>query len=576
MRLRPVRLSSVPQPESCPRRRSIACSIATGAACVTSAVTVFAARAQELIRSIPSTGFPAPTLTMSVDGCGDVDYDSVDDVIVGVTSTLGEGVVKVVSGRTGVVVHKLFDPAIGLFGSKVVGLGEIDGDGRMDFGIVGQGTTALSSVVRVVSGGSGADFLTYVTAPGGSDLAAVGDINGDLFADVFVYSTASTMVGQRAIRYGLSLNTGRVINEAGEVAGLGDLNGDGRGEYAVALAGPPGRVLVFSGATGTLLRLIGDPGPGSGLFAQSVAAAGDIDDDGYSDMLVGEPLYDGIAVDCGRVLVFSGHDGSLLRAHEGVLPNGMLGDRGRLDGCGDADGDGRADYVLGRPEENGGVGVAEVYSGRTGLVLYSVGGDAPGDHFGLAVAGAGDTTYDRLGEIIVASLDGDRAAVYGYTRAGVQYCFGDGNGTPCPCANLTLPGQNAGCMNSRNYGGTLVSVGNASVSADTLRLFAAHMPGGSTCLFLQATQDGGGTGVLWGDGLLCLGGDFVRLGTRTVDNQSHAVMGFETGTLPLSIRGQIPPAGGTYHYQARYRNSAPFCSRATFNTTAGLRIDWFP
>jgi len=49
---------------------------------------------------------------------------------------------------------------------------------------------------------------------------------------------------------------------------------------------------------------------------------------------------------------------------------------------------------------------------------------------------------------------------------------------------------------------------------------------------------------------------------------------FNEGDTPISIRGQIPATGGAYYYQARYRNSAQFCSSETFNTTAGLRIDW--
>lgn len=533
---------------------------------------------QVLLRSWPSTTFPPSTSGMSVDACGDVDHDDVDDVILGVTAPGGGGLVQVLSSRTGLVLHKLVNVNAGCFGAKVVGLGEIDGDGRADFGIVATGLApSLPSEVRIVSGGTGLDLMELLSPVGGSDLAAVGDVNSDAYSDVYVFSAGSTQIGPRAIHYGLSLATGRVIPDQGEVAGLGDLTGDGVSDYAIALATPTGRVIVYSGATGAFVRTIPDPGPGGGLFAQSLAAAGDVNGDHVVDLLVGEPLYDGIAVDCGRVLVFSGADGAVLFTLEGALANEQLGDRGRLDGAGDVDGDQHADLVLGRPDAAGGAGAAEVWSGRTAQLLFSVTGDTPTDRFGLAVSGAGDTNYDELGDIVVASLEGDRVATYALARTGTAYCFGDGSGTGCPCANFSLPGQSAGCQNSRTAGSTLAAVGEASVANDTLRLFAGHMPGGSTIVFLQATQDDGGTGELFGDGLLCLGGAFLRLGMRTIGHDGNVALGMDIpGSPSIAQRGQLPATGGTRYYQGRYRNSANYCTPATFNTTSAIRIDWTP
>ncbi|MBK7875881.1 MAG: FG-GAP repeat protein [Planctomycetes bacterium] len=533
---------------------------------------------QVLVRSLPGSAFPGTTEGMSVDGCGDVDHDDVDDVIVGVTTPGGGGVVLVLSSRTGLVLHKLSNTSVGGFGAKVAGLGEIDGDGRADFGIVASGLApSLPSQVRIVSGGTGLDLMDLLSPAGGSDLAAVGDVNSDAFSDVYVFAAGNTSLGPRAIHYGLSLATGRVIQDQGEVAGLGDLTGDGVSDYAIALASPVGRVLLYSGATGAFLRMIADPGAGGGLFAQSVAPAGDVNADHVADLLVGEPLYDGLATDCGRVFVLSGADGSVLCTIEGSIANEQLGDRGRLDGAGDVDGDGCADFVLGRPDAAGGAGSAEVWSGRTGQLLFAVTGDTPQDRFGLAVSGAGDANFDELGDIVVASLEGERVGIYRIDRAGVPYCFGDGAWTGCPCANFSLPGQEAGCQNSRNAGATLAAVGTPSVANDTVRFLGGHMPGGSTVVFFQATDTDGGTGELFGDGLLCLGGTFLRLGTRTIGNQGTVAFGADVPASPtIAYRGQVPATGGTRYYQARYRNSANFCSPATFNTTSALRLDWVP
>ncbi|MFO1009508.1 MAG: VCBS repeat-containing protein [Planctomycetota bacterium] len=545
---------------------------------LTLAVLTAPASAQVLLRTWPNVVYPQTTVGMSVDACGDVDHDDVDDVILGVTSAGGGGTVYVVSSRTGALLHQLTNTSVGYFGAKVVGLGEVDGDGRMDFGIVASGLAPLlPSEVRVISGGTGLDLMDLLSAPDGSDLAAVGDVNADAYSDVFVYSQGSTLIGPRAIHYGLTLATGRVIQDPGEVAGLGDLNGDGVCDYGIALAFPSGRVLLYSGATGAFLRLVADPGPGGGLFAWSLAVAGDVDGDHVPDLLIGEPLFDGVANDCGRVVVVSGANGSVLRTIEGSIANEQLGDRGRLDGAGDVDGDGRADLVLGRPDAAGGAGVVEVWSGRTGQLLFSVAGDTPTDRFGLAVSGAGDVNYDELGDVVVASLEGDRLGVYGIAQPGTPYCFGDGNGGTCPCGNYSRPGQNAGCVNSRTVGSTLACTGLASVANDSLRLFAGHMPGGSTILFLQATEDAGGFGSTFGDGLLCLGGTFIRLGSRTIGPQGTIAIGADVpSAISIAHRGQVPPAGGTRYYQARYRNSAAWCTSDTFNTTSAVRIDWTP
>lgn len=500
---------------------------------LTLAVLTAPASAQVLLRTWPNVVYPQTTVGMSVDACGDVDHDDVDDVILGVTSAGGGGTVYVVSSRTGALLHQLTNTSVGYFGAKVVGLGEVDGDGRMDFGIVASGLAPLlPSEVRVISGGTGLDLMDLLSAPDGSDLAAVGDVNADAYSDVFVYSQGSTLIGPRAIHYGLTLATGRVIQ---------------------------------------------DPGPGGGLFAWSLAAAGDVDGDHVPDLLIGEPLFDGVANDCGRVVVVSGANGSVLRTIEGSIANEQLGDRGRLDGAGDVDGDGRADLVLGRPDAAGGAGVVEVWSGRTGQLLFSVAGDTPTDRFGLAVSGAGDVNYDELGDVVVASLEGDRLGVYGIAQPGTPYCFGDGNGGTCPCGNYSRPGQNAGCVNSRTVGSTLACTGLASVANDSLRLFAGHMPGGSTILFLQATEDAGGFGSTFGDGLLCLGGTFIRLGSRTIGPQGTIAIGADVpSAISIAHRGQVPPAGGTRYYQARYRNSAAWCTSDTFNTTSAVRIDWTP
>jgi hypothetical protein len=77
--------------------------------------------------------------------------------------------------------------------------------------------------------------------------------------------------------------------------------------------------------------------------------------------------------------------------------------------------------------------------------------------------------------------------------------------------------------------------------------------------------------VPFGDGLKCTGGPFVRLSTK--QNVGGASRFPDAGDQPLAERGHVI-APGTRHYQARYRNSASFCTNDTFNYTNSVTLVW--
>jgi hypothetical protein len=156
---------------------------------------------------------------------------------------------------------------------------------------------------------------------------------------------------------------------------------------------------------------------------------------------------------------------------------------------------------------------------------------------------------------------------------GTSYCFGDGVLIACPCGNQSAPGAGEGCLNSLGLGAKIVGMGNATLSNDTVVLSGSNMPN-STCLYFQGTtQLGGGSGVGFGDGLRCVGGSVVRLGTKL--NVAGASQ-YPTGTDPhVSVKGMVT-APGTRTYQCWYRNAAAFCTPSTFNLTNGMLIAWGP
>lgn len=160
---------------------------------------------------------------------------------------------------------------------------------------------------------------------------------------------------------------------------------------------------------------------------------------------------------------------------------------------------------------------------------------------------------------------------------GTAYCFGDGTGAACPCdpGQAGQPGQ--GCSNTTGEGGRIEASGTPSVANDTLTLHLSHLPGSSTAVMFQGTvQQNGGMGSQQFDGLLCVNGSIIRIGTK-MQNAGASDWGFGVPGDPLiSVRGAIPAVGGTRHYQGWYRNAATFCTTATSNYTNGWSIVWTP
>ena len=156
---------------------------------------------------------------------------------------------------------------------------------------------------------------------------------------------------------------------------------------------------------------------------------------------------------------------------------------------------------------------------------------------------------------------------------GAPFCFGDGTGLACPCANDSVPGNNEGCLHSLGTGGKLTATGVASLAGDTIVLNGTLMPN-SSALYFQGTILAGtpaGNGTSFGDGKRCAGGGTIRLGTKTnVAGASAYPVGAD---LSVSVRGMVTTPGSRT-YQCWFRNAATFCTASTFNLTNGWEIVW--
>ena len=169
-----------------------------------------------------------------------------------------------------------------------------------------------------------------------------------------------------------------------------------------ALAGPapaqgPGQWRIFD-------RL---PGNARGLqFGTSVAAVGDVDGDGVGDFAVGAPKADvGSEIGAGAVFLFSGADRRLLRQLRGSRRRDHFGMA--VAGAGDLDGDGLGDILVGAPESDPrnrqGAGRASVWSGATGALLFHFEGMVETAGYGSSVAGGGDADGDGVPDLLIGA-----------------------------------------------------------------------------------------------------------------------------------------------------------------------------
>jgi hypothetical protein len=328
----------------------------------------------------------------SADPAGDVNGDGIGDIIVGAPAYLGNrGLARVHSGVDGSVLHTWQSFTVAdQFGWEVSSVDDITGDGRSDL-LVGSMRDDAGGVdagrVYVYSGATGGPLLKTINGLSaldrfGSGVAPVGDLNGD-GKNEFVVSAenyapgAAAGTGQAYIYSGaamllpgtpapmFTLNPGALAVTFGEwfVDGRSDIDNDGVldayvGDYNASVA------YVYSGANGSLIRtFVGDGNDGFGIGRM----AGDVDQDGWGDMVLGAWVSSVGAPQGGKVFVLSGRTSGVLQTFTHTVPFAQLGfDANPM---GDVNGDGKTDYLLTAGGDSNNTGKAYLVAGN--IVPYS-------------------------------------------------------------------------------------------------------------------------------------------------------------------------------------------------------------
>ena len=286
----------------------------------------------------------------------------------------------------------------------------------------------------------------------GISVASAGDINADGYSDIIIganiYDNGELNEGAAFIYNGSSsgidtanvtmLESNHTISYFGySVACAGDVNGDGYSDLIVGAytyengEGGEGLAFIYHGSSAGIsstASTILESNQDFAYFGVSVASAGDINGDGYSDVIVGSFNYDNGETDEGAAFIYNGSASGInstataqLESNQNMAFFGMS-----VASAGDVNGDGYSDVIVGAYSYDNGEsneGAVFVYHGAAEgigtIASVQIESNKGSTHLGNSVAGAGDVNGDGYSDIIVAASNYDNGQ---YSEGVVWFC----------------------------------------------------------------------------------------------------------------------------------------------------------
>ena len=458
----------------------------------------------------------------SVTTAGDVNGDGYADVLVAAWNHDGGGGSGADRGRVYLYLGSASGPGVSpawtgsgdendsAYGYQVATAGDVNGDGYSDVIVgaiwhdAGAGLNSDRGRAYVYLGsasglagspawtGSGDETLAFF----GRSVATAGDVNGDGYSDVIVGADSHNAGGLDRGRAYLYLGSAAGLagspawtgsgdeNEAfygRSVAPAGDVNGDGFADVVVgayqhdAGGGDRGRAYLHLGSSSGLAVSPAWTGSGDEIFARfgySVATAGDVNGDGYSDVVVSAPFHDagaGFDANRGRAYVYFGSASGLAvsPAWTGSGDENVALYGGSVATAGDVNGDGYSDVVVGAYGHDIGLGVganrgrAYLYLGSaSGLAVsptWTVSGDETNASFGASVATAGDVNGDGYADVLVGAARHDAGGGAGADRGRAYLYLGSASGL-----GVNPAWTGSGDDDQASFGGSVATAGDVN------------------------------------------------------------------------------------------------------------------
>lgn len=404
---------------------------------------------------------------------GDVNGDGYDDIIVGAqfytSGQTSEGRASLYCGSASGVSataawHVEGNQDSAWLGYSVAGAGDVNNDGYDDVvvGVPFYEGLAYGKVLVFHGSATGLPATPSWTAIGaqlgtqfGFSVASAGDVNGDGYDDIIVgdksYSGGQSKEGRAYVYHGSATGLASAAAWTAEsnqaqaylgysVSGAGDVNNDGYDDVIVGLhqysngQSQEGGAWVYHGSAsglGTTTAWTAESNQAGAFFGSAVSGAGDVNGDGYADVIIGAWQYTASYANEGRAYVYHGSASGLTPVSAASVDGGRAGARlgYSVGSAGNVDADLYDDVIIGAPgwenyaNDEGDEGMACVYRGQAGglssVHAWQVEGTQGGAMLGCAVSTAGDVNGDGYSDVIVGQnwydggqVDEGRALVF--------------------------------------------------------------------------------------------------------------------------------------------------------------------